>query len=90
MKFLLNECISARLTPLLADAGHDAVHVFRAGPHRDVDAHRTAELGAARTCLSGHKYAVVTALERAVPLIENRLVLAGLDVRCASVRASGL
>jgi allantoin racemase len=33
---------------------------------------------------------VVTTLDRAVPLIEDRLKLAGLDARCASVRASGL
>jgi allantoin racemase len=29
-------------------------------------------------------------LDRAVPMIEDRLKLAGLDARCASVRASGL
>jgi len=40
--------------------------------------------------LLGHKYSVVTTLDRAVPLIEDRLKLAGLDTRCASVRASGL
>jgi len=40
--------------------------------------------------LLGHKYSVVTTLDRAVPLIEDRLKLAGLDARCASVRASGL
>jgi allantoin racemase len=40
--------------------------------------------------LLGHKYSVVTTLDRAVPLIEDRLLLAGLDRRCASVRASGL
>jgi predicted nuclease of predicted toxin-antitoxin system len=27
VRFLLDECISARLVPLLADAGHDVVHV---------------------------------------------------------------
>jgi allantoin racemase len=41
-------------------------------------------------CLLGHKYSVVTTLDRAVPLIEDRLKLAGLDARCASVRSSGL
>jgi len=40
--------------------------------------------------LLGHKYSVVTTLDRAVPLIEDRLKLAGLDSRCASVRSSGL
>lgn len=38
----------------------------------------------------GHKYSVVTTLDRTVPLIEDRLKLSGLDARCASVRASGL
>lgn len=41
-------------------------------------------------CLLGRRYSVVTTLDRAVPLIEDRLLLAGLDRRCASVRASGL
>ena len=38
----------------------------------------------------GHKYSVVTTLDRTVPLIEDRLKLSGLYDRCASVRASGL
>ncbi len=40
--------------------------------------------------LIGHRYSVVTTLDRAVPLIEDRLLLAGLMARCASVRSSGL
>ncbi|MGO1949524.1 MAG: aspartate/glutamate racemase family protein [Mycobacteriaceae bacterium] len=40
--------------------------------------------------LVGRSYSVVTTLDRTVPLIEDRLLLAGLDRRCASVRASGL
>ena len=40
--------------------------------------------------LIGHRYSVVTTLDRAVPLIEDRLALAGLTARCASVRSSGL
>ncbi|MFC4948407.1 aspartate/glutamate racemase family protein [Pseudonocardia sp. GCM10023141] len=40
--------------------------------------------------LLGYRYSVVTTLDRAVPLIEDRLKLAGLDARCASVRSSGL
>src|SRR5699024_1371818 len=36
------------------------------------------------------KYSIVTTLDRAVPMIEDRLKLAGLLERCASVRASGL
>ena len=38
----------------------------------------------------GRTYSVVTTLQRSVPLIEDRLRLAGLADRCASVRASGL
>jgi len=38
----------------------------------------------------GHRYSVVTTLDRTVPLIEDRLLIAGLAQRCASVRASGL
>ena len=38
----------------------------------------------------GYRYSVVTTLDRAIPLIEQRLLLAGLDAHCASVRASGL
>ena len=48
------------------------------------------EAAAHVACLLGHKYSVVTTLDRAVPLIEDRLKLAGLDARCASVRSSGL
>jgi allantoin racemase len=40
--------------------------------------------------LLGHKYSVVTTLDRAVPLIEDRLKLGGLNAKCASVRSSGL
>jgi allantoin racemase len=40
--------------------------------------------------LIGHRYSVVTTLDRTVPLIEDRLLLAGLRERCASVRSSGL
>ena len=38
----------------------------------------------------GRRYGVVTSLDRTVPLIEDRLLLAGLAAHCASVRASGL
>lgn len=40
--------------------------------------------------LVGRSYSVVTTLQRSAPLIEDRLRLAGLSDRCASVRASGL
>ncbi|MGZ2748132.1 aspartate/glutamate racemase family protein [Burkholderia stagnalis] len=48
------------------------------------------EAAASLAMLLGHRYSVVTTLDRTVPLIEDRLKLAGLDSRCASVRASGL
>jgi allantoin racemase len=38
----------------------------------------------------GREYSVVTTLQRSVPPIEDRLRLAGLWDRCASVRASGM
>lgn len=38
----------------------------------------------------GRTYSVVTSLDRTVPLIEDRLRVAGLSARCASVRASGM
>jgi allantoin racemase len=38
----------------------------------------------------GRAYSVVTTLQRSVPPIEDRLRLAGLSDRCASVRASGM
>lgn len=48
------------------------------------------EAAASTAQFLGHRYSVVTTLDRAVPLIEDRLLLAGLSARCASVRASGL
>ncbi|MGA2530290.1 MAG: aspartate/glutamate racemase family protein [Acidimicrobiales bacterium] len=38
----------------------------------------------------GREYSVVTTLQRSVHAIEDRLRLAGLSERCASVRASGM
>ncbi|WP_020498744.1 aspartate/glutamate racemase family protein [Sciscionella marina] len=48
------------------------------------------EAAAHLACLLGHRYSVITSLDRAVPQIADRLALAGLDGRCASVRAIGL
>jgi len=31
MRFLIDECLPQRLTPLLTDAGHDAIHVITEG-----------------------------------------------------------
>lgn len=56
----------------------------------DVPVVDITEAAAHLACLLGHKYSVVTTLDRTVPLIEDRLTLAGLDARCCSVRSSGL
>lgn len=48
------------------------------------------EAAAIAAGLLGHKFGIVTSLDRTVPLIEDRLLLAGLDRRCAAVVASGL
>ncbi|ASN51334.1 aspartate/glutamate racemase family protein [Sinomonas sp. R1AF57] len=56
----------------------------------DVPVVDITEAAASTAMFLGHRYSVVTTLDRAVPLIEDRLRLAGLDARCASVRASGL
>lgn len=56
----------------------------------DVPVVDITEAAATAAMFLGHKYSVVTTLDRAVPLIEDRLKLAGLNDRCASVRASGM
>ena len=56
----------------------------------DVPVVDITEAAASTALFLGHKYSVVTTLDRTVPLIEDRLKLAGLDTRCASVRASGM
>lgn len=56
----------------------------------DVPVVDITEAAASTAMYLGHRYSVVTTLDRTVPLIEDRLKLAGLDARCASVRASGL
>ncbi|WP_449101496.1 aspartate/glutamate racemase family protein [Pseudomonas veronii] len=48
------------------------------------------EAAATTAMFLGHAYSVVTTLDRTVSLIEDRLKLAGLYQRCASVRASGM
>jgi len=40
--------------------------------------------------LLGSRFSVITTLDRAVPLIEDRLLSFGLDRRCAAVRSTGL
>ena len=80
------------------DAPFDAVIQAGYGEHGreglqellDVPVVDITEAAASTAMFLGHKYSVVTTLDRAVPLIEDRLKLAGLDARCASVRASGM
>jgi allantoin racemase len=48
------------------------------------------EASAHAAMMIGRAYSVVTTLQRSVPAIEDRLRLAGLLDRCASVRASGM
>ncbi|MFB7324676.1 aspartate/glutamate racemase family protein [Streptomyces sp. NPDC056190] len=56
----------------------------------DVPVVDITEAAAQVAMLIGRTYSVVTTLDRAVPQIQDRLLLAGLSERCASVRASGL
>jgi allantoin racemase len=56
----------------------------------DVPVFDIAECAAHLACLIGRSYGVVTTLDRSVPQIQDRLMLAGLLGRCASVRATGL
>ena len=56
----------------------------------DVPVIDITEAGAALAMFLGRRFSVVTTLDRTVPLIEDRLLLAGLDSHCVSVRASGM
>lgn len=48
------------------------------------------DAAAQTACLLGHRYGVITTLAGAVPQIQDRLRLSGLDGRCAGIRATGL
>lgn len=80
------------------DAPYDAVIQAGFGEHGreglqellEVPVVDITDAAAHAAMLLGHRYSVVTTLDRTVPLIEDRLRLAGLDAHCASVRASGL
>jgi allantoin racemase len=54
----------------------------------DVPVVDITEAAAILAMLVGRSYSVVTTLDRTVPMIEDRLTVAGLFDRCASVRAS--
>lgn len=83
---------------LAYDGAYDAVVQAGFGEHGreglqellDVPVVDITEAAAHLAYLLGYRYSVVTTLDRAVPLIEERLLLAGLHTHCASVRASGL
>lgn len=83
---------------LAYDEPYDAVIQAGFGEHGreglqellDVPVVDITEAAAHLAHLLGYRYSVVTTLDRAVPLIEERLLLAGLHSHCASVRASGL
>lgn len=83
---------------LAYDEPYDAVVQAGFGEHGreglqelvDVPVVDITEAAAHTACLLGRTYSVVTSLDRTVGQIEDRLTLAGLRGRCASVRASGL
>lgn len=56
----------------------------------DVPVVDITEAAAHIAMLLGYRYSVVTTLDRAVPLIEDRLLSFGLREHCASVRSTGL
>ena len=65
--------------------GKDALQEMLTVPVLDI-----AEAAAHVAHLLGRRFSVVTTLARSIPPIEDRLMLAGLDAHCASVRACGL
>jgi allantoin racemase len=81
---------------LAYDEPYDAVVQAGFGEHGreglqellDVPVVDITEAAAHLAYLLGYRYSVVTTLDRTVPLIRERLLLAGLDAHCASVRSS--
>ncbi|PRC43292.1 Asp/Glu/hydantoin racemase [Mycobacterium sp. ITM-2017-0098] len=65
--------------------GRDALAEMLTVPVFDI-----AECAAHVATLLGRRFAVVTTLARSIAPIEDRLLLAGLDAHCVSVRACGL
>jgi allantoin racemase len=65
--------------------GKDALQEMLSVPVLDI-----AECAAHVAHLIGRRFSVVTTLARSIPAIQDRLMLAGLTARCASVRACGL
>ena len=83
---------------LAYDKPYDAVILAGFGEHGrdglqeliDQPVVEICEASAHVAMMIGHAYSVVTTLRRSVPAIEDRLRLAGLWDRCASVRATGM
>jgi allantoin racemase len=65
--------------------GRDALAEMLTVPVFDI-----AECAAHVAHLIGRRFSVITTLARSIPPIEDRLLLAGLNSHCASVRACGL
>ncbi len=65
--------------------GRDALAEMLTVPVFDI-----AECAAHVAHLIGRRFSVITTLARSIPAIEDRLLLAGLNAHCASVRACGL
>ncbi|HEX7825178.1 MAG TPA: aspartate/glutamate racemase family protein, partial [Mycobacterium sp.] len=65
--------------------GKDALQEMLSVPVLDI-----AECAAHVAHLIGRRFSVVTTLARSIPVIEDRLALAGLAAHCTSVRACGL
>jgi allantoin racemase len=65
--------------------GRDALAEMLSVPVFDI-----AECAAHVAHLIGRRFSVVTTLARSIAPIQDRLLLAGLDAHCASVRACGL
>lgn len=81
----LNEPFDAVIQAGYGEHGREGLQELLDVPVVDI-----TEAAASTAMYLGHRYSVVTTLDRTVPLIEDRLLLAGLSARCASVRASGL
>ena len=65
--------------------GRDALAEMLTVPVFDI-----AECAAHVAHLIGRRFSVITTLARSIPPIEDRLMLAGLNAHCVSVRACGL
>lgn len=67
------------------EVGREALQDVLSVPVVDI-----TEAAAHTACLLGRSYGVVTSLDRAVPAIHDRLLLAGLAGRCAGIRSVDL